>query len=79
MTFLKHSTELFPNSYRAVSRGKRFGGFCKLRFLQWVFLLAALFLTYFATFGVNIFSHGEITDSNLYKEKAHVYMVQNYK
>lgn len=71
MTFLKHSTELFPNSYRAVSRGKRFGGFCKLRFLQWVFLLAALFLTYFATFGVNIFSHGDLDSRVLLLREVH--------
>lgn len=71
MTFLKHNTELLPNSCRAVSRGKRFGGFCKLRFLQWAFLLAALFLTYFATFGVNIISHGDLDSRVLLLPEVH--------
>ncbi|KAK4842438.1 hypothetical protein QYF36_021674 [Acer negundo] len=52
------------NAFRVVRRGRRLGRFIKLRFTHSVFLLAALFLTYSATFGFKIFFNGNI-DSNL--------------
>ncbi|TXG56488.1 hypothetical protein EZV62_017801 [Acer yangbiense] len=52
------------NAFRVVRRGRRLGRFIKMRFTHSVFVLAALFLTYSATFGFKIFFNGNI-DSNL--------------
>ncbi|TXG58001.1 hypothetical protein EZV62_015830 [Acer yangbiense] len=71
MTFVKQNSGLLlerrggagsilnsPGYFRIASRGRRFGQFIKMRISHSVFVLAALVLIYFSTFGFKAFFHG---------------------